>query len=273
MDLPLVIDAVELSKVLDSEDLIIIDLSSYENYQAGHIPGAIHLDASRLLCGQTPVPNKIPNERQLSELLSDCGIKEQSHVVVYDDQKGPLAGRFIWTLHCCGFNKASFLNGHLEAWKLAGFHSEQTVNTATPSALCVKIERSELIAQPAEILKGIQEKSLTIWDARTKAEYLGEKIVNADHGGHLPGALWLEWTNALAHDAPALLLSPKAIQELMQQAGLNLDRPIVTHCQTHRRSGLTYIAGLYAGADMRCYDGSWFEWGNRADLPYETGTA
>jgi thiosulfate/3-mercaptopyruvate sulfurtransferase len=273
MDLPLVIDAVELSKVLNDPNLIIVDLSSLDHYQAGHIPGAIHLDASRLQSGQAPVPNKIPNERQLSELLSDCGITKETHVVAYDDQKGPLAGRFIWTLHCCGLAKASFLNGHLEAWKLAGFSYEQTPNQPEPSSLTVSIEHPELIAAPEGIIKGVQEGAVSIWDARTQAEFAGEKVVNADHGGHLPSARWLEWTDTLAHDTPALLLSPDVIRDQMQQAGLDLDKPIVTHCQTHRRSGLTYIAGLYAGATMQCYDGSWFEWGNRSDLPFETGNA
>ena len=271
MDLPLVIDAVELSKVLDDPNLIIIDLSSLDNYHAGHLPGALHVEGSRLLFGQSPVPNKIPDERQLSELFSDCGITEETHVVVYDDQKGPLAGRFIWTMHCCGLKNASFLNGHLEAWKLAGFTYEQTPSNPTPSDINVTITHPELIAQAEDILKGTQAKTLSIWDARTQAEYLGDKVVNADHGGHLPGARWLEWTDTLAHDSPALLLSPDVIREQMESAGLDLEKPIVTHCQTHRRSGLTYIAGLYAGATMQCYDGSWFEWGNRNDLPYETG--
>jgi thiosulfate/3-mercaptopyruvate sulfurtransferase len=263
MQLPLVIDAVELSKVIDQPHVIVIDLSSEAHYETSHIPGAIRLEPTRMLCGQAPIPNKIASDAQLSELFSDAGITEASHVVVYDDQKGPWAGRFVWTMHCCNLFNVSFLNGHLDAWRLEGFPVEQTPHTPVPSSLTLSHQGTPLLADYSFIEKHVAQGDISIWDARALDEYQGTKVVNASKGGHIPTAKWLEWTDVLAHEAPALLLSPNAIKQQIVAAGLDTTKPIVTHCQTHRRSGLTYIAGLYAGIDdMRCYDGSWFEWGN-----------
>ena len=110
--LSLVIDAEQLQENLHRKELRILDLSSLENYQQGHIPGAIHVDSKLLLSGAAPVANKIPSAEQLTTLLQSLGIDENSHVVTYDDQMGPLAGRMIWTLHCAGIKSCSFLNGH-----------------------------------------------------------------------------------------------------------------------------------------------------------------
>ncbi|WP_028469876.1 sulfurtransferase [Neptunomonas japonica] len=269
MLLPLVIDPTQLFSVINEENLIILDLSSHDNYMQQHIPGAIWADASRLLCGTAPIANKLPNNQQLSQLFSDIGITHNSHVVVYDDQNGPLAGRFIWTMHCAGLKNASFLNGQLSAWSSAGYSTEQTNNEATPSTLTVSAS-SELIADKDYLLAHIQTNDISIWDARSHAEYTGQRVVNAVKGGHIPGAHWLEWTDTLAQQHPPLLASPEALMKMITSAGIDPDKTVITHCQTHRRSGLTYIAALHAGlSKVKCYDGSWFEWGNAQDTPVE----
>ena len=269
MLLPLVIDPAQLAPVLTDANLIVVDLSSTEHYQQGHIPGAINIDPTRLLSGSTPIANTLPSSEQLSALFSECGITQDSHVVVYDDQYGPWAGRFIWSMHCCGLQNASFLNGHLAAWIEAGLSISQQDHQPTPSALTVNTDQP-LVADKSFILQNLNNGSLSIWDARSRSEYTGEKVINAAKGGHIPGAHWLEWTDTLSSLTPATLADPASLRQQITAAGIDMDKTVVTHCQTHRRSGLTYIAARHAGIrDIRCYDASWFEWGNAPDTPVE----
>lgn len=270
MRLPLVIEPQQLAEQLDTPTLIIIDLSSHEQYNLAHIPGAVRVDPARLLSGQAPVPNKLPNNQQLSALFSECGITPEHWVVVYDDQYGAWAGRFIWSMHCVGLHNASFLNGHLEGWLVAGFSVEQTPQQASVSNISVK-RSGDYVVDAAFILQHLASQNISIWDARSQAEYSGEKVVNAQKGGHIPGAHWLEWTDTLSSTSPARLASPETIREKALQAGISPEKTVITHCQTHRRSGLTYIAARHAGfTDIRCYDGSWFEWGNLPHTPVES---
>jgi thiosulfate/3-mercaptopyruvate sulfurtransferase len=268
--LPLVIDAAQLASHLDDPSLLILDLSQAEIYQQGHIPHALHVDPALLLCGTAPVPNKLPSADQLSALFSGLGLTPERQVVVYDDQMGALAGRMIWTLHCVGHRRASFLNGQLPAWIQAGQPQESTENSATPSHFRAEIDPS-LIADAEYILAHLGDAGLRIWDARTEAEYRGERIVNAKKGGHIPGARWLEWTDCLISPTDTRLRPDAELLAVLRARGITPQHQVITHCQTHRRSGLTYLVARHLGFEqVRCYDGSWFEWGNCDDTPTES---
>src|SRR5690606_30969589 len=100
--------------------------------------------------------------------------------------------------------------------------------------------------------------------------------ISARHNGHITGARHLEWTRLLDPREHYRLRSTEAIRQLLIEAGLDIDRPIVTHCQTHHRSGLTFLAGRQLGLDIKAYPGSWSEWGNSEDTSHlieQTGAA
>jgi thiosulfate/3-mercaptopyruvate sulfurtransferase len=59
------------------------------------------------------------------------------------------------------------------------------------------------------------------------------------------------------------------LEALLAEHGISGKGGIITHCQTHHRSGLTYMLGRLLGLDIRAYHGSWSEWGNREDTPIE----
>ena len=56
----------------------------------------------------------------------------------------------------------------------------------------------------------------------------------------------------------------------LEALGLTPDKEVITHCQSHHRSGLTWLVGKALGFEkIRGYAGSWKEWGNRDDTPVE----
>ena len=67
------------------------------------------------------------------------------------------------------------------------------------------------------------------------------------------------------------LVDLAGLQKRLDQLGLSADKDIVTHCQTHHRSSLSWLVMKILGyPSARGYHGSWGEWGNRDDTPIET---
>jgi thiosulfate/3-mercaptopyruvate sulfurtransferase len=273
--LALLIEPNELKSQLDKSSehnkLLIIDLSREAVYQQAHVPGAIFLDFKELLSGIQPAAGKLPSAEQLSTLFSNLGLEQDSHVVAYDDEGGGWAGRFIWTLDCIGHKHYSYLNGGIHAWIADQMPIEQTINQAAPNNYQISEESLQLNvkADMPFILDNLNNDDLTIWDARSKEEYEGSKAFAAK-GGHIPGAKHYEWTSAMDKDN-ALRLRPLAqIESDLLSAGIDKNHIVVTHCQTHHRSGFTYLLGKILGfKDIRGYDGSWSEWGNDPNTPVE----
>jgi thiosulfate/3-mercaptopyruvate sulfurtransferase len=68
------------------------------------------------------------------------------------------------------------------------------------------------------------------------------------------------------------LLPPDELRQMFEQAGIDLSRPVVTSCGSGITAAvLTLALETLGNDDNKLYDGSWSEWGGRADTPVATG--
>lgn len=268
MTLPLLLEPSQLQTHLADTGLLIVDLGKESVYQQAHVPGAVHFNVKQLATGQQPAPGKLAAVEQLSAALSALGLKPDTHVVAYDDEGGAAAGRFIWTLDVIGHRHYSFLNGGIHAWLAASLPVESKANPPTASAYQAQVTTGAS-ADLEYVLAHHRDADHAIWDARSADEYNGS-LVRAQRSGHIPGAANYEWTRALDR-ADALRLRPLAeVKAELAALGITADKTVITHCQTHHRSGFTYLLGKILGFEkMKAYPGSWSEWGNLPDTPIE----
>ncbi|MFP6805953.1 MAG: rhodanese-like domain-containing protein [Pseudomonadales bacterium] len=263
--LPLVISADSFVDHLNDPDLLIIDLSSRENYLSGHLPGAIHVSAGNLVSGIKPAVGKLPDKQRLDALFSAIGYSKDKQIVTYDDEGGGWAGRFIWTLDVIGHKKSTYINGGLTTWLAHGLPLSTDQPNITPTTTDIQIDR-KYIAEMADVIDSIDDESTVIWDARSEAEYAGTRVVSA-RSGHVPGAINLDWLDTMDHQNNLQMLGN--LQDLLDSKGITKDKQVITHCQSHHRSGLTYLIGKKLGYNIRAYHGSWSEYGNDPDSPIE----
>lgn len=274
---PLLLEPEELQPLLNNDDLLIIDQSKLETYLNTHIPGAIYLDFKSLQLGERLTPGALPSLEQLSQVFSDLGLTADKHVIAYDDEGGGWAGRLIWALDMIGHTRYSYLNGGIHAWLQAGIATEQGQQAAIKSHYSVTALDTRYALTKDQILARLSSNNtsdsspLAIWDARSAAEYSGEKVISA-RGGHIPGAVNYEWTLGMDNARGLRINDLTEFNNLLNSLGLTADKEIVTHCQTHHRSGFTYLVGKILGRNIKGYAGSWAEWGNDENTPITIGS-
>ena len=266
--LPLIIEPEQLNSCLERNDLLILDLSKEASYQQAHVPGAIHLPFQALLAGTPPAPGKLPDIDKINQLFSYLGLTTDHHVIAYDDEGGGWAGRLIWTLDVIGHHRYSYLNGGIHAWIGEGLpvSTQETMPVASTGAWSIN---KGPIADKDAILRQLDADDFIIWDARSAEEYRGERKVSA-RSGHIPGASNYEWTRGMDRQRNLRIRPLTDIRAELANLGISADRDVVTHCQTHHRSGFTYLLGKALGFErIRAYPGSWSEWGNDPNTPID----
>ena len=267
--LPLLVEPEDLEKELGNQDILIIDLCKPDIYAQGHLPGAVHLDYSKIISGQRPAPGMVPDIDQLAATLSALGLGNGRPVVAYDDEGGGRACRFLWTLDYLGHSQASLLNGGLHAWTgesrpLVGEPSP----VPKPSDFEVKINM-DVFADKNYVLSKLGDANVRLLDARSLEEYNGLNVMAA-RGGHIPGAVNLEWLSAIDKDNNLRMHAVEKLESMLGELGFNPEQEVITYCQTHHRSSHSYIMLKNLGyKKIRGYAGSWSEWGNSKDTPIE----
>lgn len=270
-NIPLLLEPDALEALLNTRnDLLIIDLSSAENYAQHHIPGAIHLSFKALQAGTAPAPGKLPSKEALEEVFSSIGLTPDKHVIAYDDEGGGWAGRLLWTLDVLDHKNYSYLNGGLVAWVNEGHPVTTESPEITPSNYQATFDPKP-VAELDDVLSNYQKSDTVIWDARSAAEYDGSKAV-AKRGGHIPGAAHLDWLDLMDRSRNLRFKPLDELQSELNQRGITQNKHVITHCHSHHRSGLSYLLMKILGyPNIKAYHGSWGEWGNREDTPVKTG--
>ncbi|SDW96558.1 thiosulfate sulfurtransferase [Pseudomonas syringae] len=268
--LSLVIEPNDLLQRLDAPELILVDLTSSARYEAGHIRGARFVDPKRTQLGKPPAPGLLPDHAGLEQLFGELGHNPDAVYVVYDDEGGGWAGRFIWLLDVIGHTRYHYLDGGLLAWEAESLPLSTDVPPIAGGPVALTLHE-EPTATREYLQSRLGAADLAIWDARGPTEYSGEKVVAAK-GGHIPGAVNFEWTEGM--DKARNLRIRQDMPQILRDLGITPDKEVITHCQTHHRSGFTYLVAKALGYPrVKAYAGSWGEWGNLPDTPVENPAA
>ncbi|KMQ66528.1 sulfurtransferase [Chryseobacterium angstadtii] len=261
-------------KNLPTENLIILDArvgkEVYQTYLEKHIKEARFIDLDKDLAeigedaafgGRHP----LPDVAKFAETLSDLGISENAHVVVYDDKNGAnAAARAWWMLKSFGLKKVQVLDGGFQAAEKEGLEFSSGEETFEKTSV-IHQEKWLLPVKPLEDVENELINNLsTVVDVRDAYRYKGESEPIDLVAGHIPGAINIPFSENL--DENGNFLKPELLKEKYTQLLNNKPQHLIIHCGSGVTACHTILALNYAGFPIPdLYVGSWSEWSRREE--------
>jgi thiosulfate/3-mercaptopyruvate sulfurtransferase len=270
-----------LAAHLDDPHIRVVDASfklpgitptARDDYDSGHIPGAVFFDIDDVAEPGTSLPHMIPPPELFERKMEGLAIGDDDRVIVYDSAGLSSAGRAWWMLRLFGHHNVALLDGGLSKWKAEGRPLETAVPNPPPRHFTARFDPA-LVRDKQALLDNLSMRREQVVDARAAGRFAGiaEETRPGLRRGHIPGSQNLPYDRVT--DPQTRRLRPAdELSELFRDAGVALDRPIVTSCGSGVTAcALAFALHLIGHPGAAVYDGSWSEWGLPGDTPVETG--
>jgi thiosulfate/3-mercaptopyruvate sulfurtransferase len=271
----------ELSEMMKSEPIVLIDTRDPATYAAGHLSGAVNIhDIFTYLATSTPEGVAAMREK-FAAIFGAAGLSGKETAVVYEQSMNSGFGqscRGYVLLRYLGYPKIKILHGGYIAWTAAGLPTSTAVPTPIAKSFPLDPSGVGILVDLQGMKAAVADPNLVKLDTRDVDEWIADS--SSPYGkdfcprkGRIPGAVWIEWYRMMKPTpAGPMFKSREEILAECATVGITPETPVVLYCFKGARASNTLVALKEAGIeDVTLYFGSWNEWSRDPSLPIETG--
>ena len=266
-----------LRKNLLSDNIKILDCSWHMpnsersgklEFEACHIPGSIFFDIDEFSDKKSSFPHTVLPDEKFSQMISDLGISNQDHIVVYDTLGIFSSPRVWWMFNYYGHNQISILDGGLIKWCKEKKEVELGKSKKYSKTTFTVNKNHSLLKTYEDIKKNISNNSFQILDARSKGRFEG---IDAEprknlRSGSITNSINLPWNECIDPDSKCFLEKP-ALEQKFKSLKINDNQPIVFSCGSGISACVIGKAfNIINNKPVNIYDGSWTEWATKEGL-------
>jgi thiosulfate/3-mercaptopyruvate sulfurtransferase len=216
-----------LAERLDDPNIRVVDTNYPEEYEKGHIPGAVGV-ADNYYKTSLEDRTHIQGPEQFAETMSSLGISDDTLVVASDSHGGLYSMRLLWALKYYGHKQAKFLDGGLPKWQAEG----RPVNSDRPQAAEGRFtprRDTRIFAGKNDVLGAIDDRDTVILDVRSDAERDGSNRRGGKRGGYIPNSVHLEWVNFHTGGEAPVIKDAAELRQMLAEIGVTPDKNVVTY--------------------------------------------
>jgi thiosulfate/3-mercaptopyruvate sulfurtransferase len=266
------ISAEKLNAILEKGNIVILDVGTKEDYLAkGHIASAVNtqIDEWRM-----PVEKHFLMRPQadLVKKISELGISNDSLVVLYghNQPKEILKASYIaLMLKELGHENVTILNGGFAEWTYDNHRAVSNKSEANKPGIFKAVKQGKVV-EIAYVRQHLNK--IPMIEARPPQFYFGTELSDGvKRKGHISGGSSYFWKNSFEEDET--IKSKDELTEILVK-GMELDpsKEMMVYCTAGLEASMNWyvLTQVLNFKDVKFYDASMKEWGNRDDTPMNT---
>ena len=244
---------------------------AHAEYRDGHIPGAVFFDIDKIADDFSDLPHTLPGPTHFGEAVGALGIGDGDTVVVYDSVRPVFGGTGMVDVPDLRREESFY-----PRWRPAKVEGRRpSAGKGRCQAAGQKVQCRDECRRGGDAIRhahgAVIDDNTQIVDARSAGRFAGKEPEPRPglRPGHMPRAFNLPYSQLIENGQ---LMSRARIEAAFKNAGVDLEKPIITTCGSGVTAAILTLALESIGKQPQgLYDGSWAEWGERPDMPVERG--
>ncbi len=238
--------------------------SAFNEFKSAHIKNSNFFDIDKNSSSKSNLPHMLPEKNEWEKVMSELGVKNSDHIVIYDNSDIISSCRVWYTFLYFNHdpNLVSVLDGGFKKWLKEKKDTTKDIIKFEKSSY-IAHENTSLVLSKKQIIANIKEKSFELVDARSRERFLGlqPEPRKGLKSGNIEGSKNMPFAE-LINNSDHTFKKKEELISIFKKNKIDPNKKMAFTCG----SGMTAcVLGLtnsiISGKKPVVYDGSWAEYG------------